>query len=85
MGSPDGRSHGKAREDNLKAVNEAVGRCKGRFENLVVLGIGGSALGTKALVNALRPPSWNEWDDECREFFPRLTVPEKVSTTTKSP
>lgn len=47
-------------------------------EHVLVLGIGGSALGTKALLNALRPPAWNELDDEGREFFPRLTVLENV-------
>ena len=49
---------------------------------MLVLGIGGSALGTKALLNALRRPAWNELDDEGREFFPRLTVLENVDPTT---
>src|SRR5687767_7996740 len=47
-------------------------------DHVLVLGIGGSALGTKALVNALRPPAWNELDDEGRDFFPRITVLENV-------
>jgi glucose-6-phosphate isomerase len=47
-------------------------------DHVLVLGIGGSALGTKALLNALRPPAWNELDDEAREFFPRLTVLENI-------
>ncbi|HTC25043.1 MAG TPA: glucose-6-phosphate isomerase [Gemmatimonadales bacterium] len=47
-------------------------------DHVLVLGIGGSALGTKALLDALRPPAWNELDDEGREFFPRLTVLENV-------
>lgn len=51
-------------------------------DHVLVLGIGGSALGTKALVNALRRPAWNEWDDEGREFFPRLTILENVDPTT---
>jgi len=51
------------------------------YDHVVVLGIGGSALGTKALLNALRPPAWNELDDEQREFFPRLTVLENVDPT----
>jgi glucose-6-phosphate isomerase len=53
-------------------------------DHVLVLGIGGSALGAKALLNALRRPSWNEWDDEGREFFPRLTVLENVDPTTVS-
>jgi glucose-6-phosphate isomerase len=51
-------------------------------DHVLVLGIGGSALGTKALLTALRRPGWNEWDDEGREFFPRLTVLENVDPTT---
>lgn len=51
-------------------------------EDVLVLGIGGSALGTRALLTALRKPRWNEWDDEGREFFPRLTVLDNVDPTT---
>ena len=51
-------------------------------EHVLVLGIGGSALGTKALLSALRKPAWNEWDDEGREFFPRLTVLDNVDPST---
>lgn len=43
----------------LKAVQSAVRRYAGRFENLVVLGIGGSALGNIALQTALNPPYYN--------------------------
>ena len=57
---------------------EGVGQA---HDHVLVLGIGGSALGTKALVNALRRPAWNEWDDEGREFYPRLTVLENVDPT----
>ena len=53
-------------------------------DHVVVLGIGGSALGARALLNALRPPAWNELDDEGREFFPRLTVLDNVDPTTIS-
>ncbi len=52
------------------------------YDHVLVLGIGGSALGTKALVNALRPAAWNELDDEGREFYPRITVLENVDPTT---
>ncbi|MBV9774239.1 MAG: glucose-6-phosphate isomerase, partial [Gemmatimonadetes bacterium] len=48
------------------------------FEDVVVLGIGGSALGTIALRTALLKPSWNELDDEAREFFPRLHVLDNI-------
>ena len=49
--------------------------------DVLVLGIGGSALGVKALLNALREPGWNELSDEGREFYPRLTVLDNVDPT----
>ncbi len=63
----------------IKAFAEGLGQA---HDHVLVLGIGGSALGTKALLNALRPPAWNELDDEGRDFFPRLTVLENVDPTT---
>ena len=59
----------------IKSFAEGMGQA---HDHVLVLGIGGSALGTKAILNALRPPGWNELDDEGREFFPRLTVLENV-------
>ncbi len=44
------------------------------FRTVVVLGIGGSALGTQTLRDALRGPHWNELTDEQREHFPKLYV-----------
>jgi glucose-6-phosphate isomerase len=55
------------------------------FDTIVVLGIGGSALGTLALQQALRPPFWNELDDEAREYFPRLYVLDNVDPATIGP
>ncbi|MGI8844406.1 MAG: glucose-6-phosphate isomerase, partial [Gemmatimonadaceae bacterium] len=52
------------------------------FSDVVLLGIGGSALGPIALRSALRPPNWNELDDEAREYFPRLHVVENVDPVT---
>jgi glucose-6-phosphate isomerase len=65
----------------IKTFAEGLGQA---YDHLLVLGIGGSALGTKALLNALRRPAWNEWDDEGREFFPRLTVLENIDPTSVS-
>ena len=62
----------------IKAFAEGLGQA---YDHVLVLGIGGSALGTKALLHALRRPAWNEWDDEGRDFFPRLTVLENVDPT----
>ena len=57
---------------------------KGRFDHLLVLGIGGSALGAKALLNALKPPHWNERSREERGGVPTLTVFENVDPVTVS-
>lgn len=65
----------------IKTFAEGLGQA---HDHVLVLGIGGSALGTKALLNALRRPAWNEWDDEGRDFFPRLTVLENIDPTSVS-
>jgi glucose-6-phosphate isomerase len=51
--------HKPMREEHVHSVKEIANRCKGRFENLVVLGIGGSALGNIALQAALNPATYN--------------------------
>ena len=71
--------------DQGPAIRQISGFAEGlgqAYDHVLVLGIGGSALGTKALLTALRRPAWNEWDDEGREFYPRLTVLENVDPTT---
>jgi glucose-6-phosphate isomerase len=50
---------------------------KGKFEDLVVLGIGGSALGTAALQAALNPWEYN-YDRKARRGRPRLWVWDNV-------
>lgn len=55
------------------------------FQTAVVLGIGGSALGTIALQQALFRPYWNELDLEGRDGFPRLYVLDNVDPTTIGP
>ena len=62
----------------ISAFAEGVGQA---YDHVLVLGIGGSALGTRALLSSLRAPAWNELDDEGREFFPRLTVLDNVDPT----
>ena len=49
--------------------------------DVVVLGIGGSALGPIALRTALRPPQWNLLDDAARHGNPRLHVLDNVDPT----
>jgi glucose-6-phosphate isomerase len=55
---------------------------QGRFDDLLVLGIGGSALGTRTLLSALAEPAWNELTPEQRGFRPRLTILENVDPRT---
>jgi glucose-6-phosphate isomerase len=57
--------------DEIETFANGMGQA---FENVVVLGIGGSALGTVALRTALKHPFWNELDPEGRDYFPRLYV-----------
>jgi glucose-6-phosphate isomerase len=44
------------------------------FNDVVILGIGGSGLGAIALRDALLGPYWNERSDDERDHFPRLHV-----------
>ena len=53
-------------------------RMGGAPTDVVVLGIGGSALGPIALRTALRPPQWNLLDDAARGGQPRLHVLDNV-------
>lgn len=47
------------RAEHVADVRRVADRCRGKFDNLVVLGIGGSALGNIALQSALRPATHN--------------------------
>jgi glucose-6-phosphate isomerase len=48
------------------------------YENLVVLGIGGSALGITALQTALNPPYFNSLSKRRRKGLPRLFVMDNI-------
>jgi glucose-6-phosphate isomerase len=50
----------------------------GKYDALVVIGIGGSALGTIALATALLPFYWNELSASTRRHAPRLYVLDNV-------
>lgn len=63
---------------------EFAERTKGRFDDVVLLGIGGSALGPIALRTALRPHGWNALDSRQRDGFPRLHVLDNVDPRTVS-
>lgn len=59
-------------------IKEAADDIASRFENLVVLGIGGSALGLRAAAQALLPPFWNQLSPAARNNRPKLFVCDNV-------
>src|SRR5437762_7729931 len=66
----------------LAQVEGFVSGATVRFDDVVILGIGGSALGPIALRTALRPSGWNMLDDKTRGGFPRLQVLDNVDPET---
>lgn len=69
-------------EESARAIQELADSFGQWFENVVVLGIGGSALGTVTLRDALLGPHWNELDEETRDHYPRLFVLDNVDPRT---
>ena len=59
-------------EETVWLVKEYAAMVKDRFENVLVLGIGGSALGGNAVCEALLKPYWNLLTPEQRENLPRI-------------
>jgi glucose-6-phosphate isomerase len=66
----------------LDQVTRFTTTARGKFDDVVILGIGGSALGPIALRTALRPSGWNMLDDKARGGFPRLHVLDNVDPET---
>ncbi len=62
----------------VKEFADAVSLRRAPVRDVVVLGIGGSALGPIALRTALLAPSWNMLDDAARGGKPRLHVLDNV-------
>jgi glucose-6-phosphate isomerase len=65
------------RREHVIAVEAVASKCRGRFENLVVMGIGGSALGNIALQGALNPATYNLVPQDARRG-PRVFVVDNV-------
>lgn len=65
---------------NLDEIDEVIKAAEGygNFENFVIVGIGGSALGVQAIQTALLHPSWNSLERESRSGHPRLFVIDNV-------
>ncbi len=62
-------------EDVVTAIESFAAKAREKFRNVMVLGIGGSALGPIALRDALKPAFWNVRPDEMRDA-PRLFIPD---------
>jgi glucose-6-phosphate isomerase len=73
---PDDRDLHRRTLDYVTQVRRRSGA--DALTDVVVLGIGGSALGPIALRTALRPPQWNLLDDARRGGHPRLHVLDNV-------
>ena len=63
----------------VKQLAEGFGQW---FEDVVVLGIGGSGLGARALKDALLGLYWNDKPAEARDHFPRLHVVDNPDPST---
>jgi len=66
----------------LDQVTDFSKPARGKYDDVVILGIGGSALGPIALRTALRPSEWNMLDDKARDNYPRLHVLDNVDPET---
>ena len=59
-------------DETVWYAKEFAAMVEGRFENILVLGIGGSALGGLAVTEALLKPYWNFLTKEQRNNYPRI-------------
>ncbi len=69
-------------EETIWYVKEFASQIKGKFENILVLGIGGSALGGIAVTEALLKPFWNLLTPEQRNNYPRIFFLDNIDPDT---
>jgi glucose-6-phosphate isomerase len=60
------------------ALTADAAASRAEIDDVILCGIGGSALGPNMLRSALRPPRWNELDVAARGGWPRLHVMDNV-------
>ncbi len=70
--------------ESMRQVQEVADSFGQWFEAVVVVGIGGSSLGARAVAEALRGSLWNERSEESREHFPKLYFLENADPDTTS-
>lgn len=68
----------------IEGIEAKANEVADRFEDLVVLGIGGSALGLRCAAQALLPPFWNLRNSGERGRRPRLFVCDNIDPETFS-
>jgi glucose-6-phosphate isomerase len=66
----------------LRQATDFAARTRGRYDDVVILGIGGSALGPIALRTALCGSGWNELSSDARSGNPRLHVLDNIDPVT---
>ncbi|MBO7673316.1 glucose-6-phosphate isomerase [bacterium] len=64
------------------SIKSFANSVKGKFENILVLGIGGSALGGIAVTEALLKPYWNLLSSEKRNGYPRIFFLDNIDPDT---
>ncbi len=64
--------------EEAKKISDFAKKQRAKFDDFVVIGIGGSALGNIALQTALNHPYWNLLSNKQRKKCPRLFVPDNV-------
>ena len=69
-------------EETVWYVKEFASMVEGRFDNVLVLGIGGSALGGIAVTEALLKPYWNLLTPEQRNGLPRIFFLDNIDPDT---
>ena len=69
-------------DETVWYVKEFASMVEGRFDNVLVLGIGGSALGGIAVTEALLKPYWNFLTKEQRNNYPRIFFLDNIDPDT---
>ena len=69
-------------EETAWYVKEYAALVRNRFDNILVLGIGGSALGGMAVTEALLKPYWNLLTPEQRGNYPRIFFLDNIDPDT---
>jgi len=69
-------------EETLWYVKEYASIVRGRFDNVLILGIGGSVLGGIAITEALLKPYWNLLTPEQRNNYPRIFFLDNIDPDT---